>query len=206
MIHTIGDSHSSTVHSGWKHCKNIIPHHIGPVLCYSFGKEPLSRFDISKVDNINDGDTLVFCFGEVDCRNHVNKQVIKQNVSYKVIIDELILDYVSGIKTVVDALGKKLKNICIYNCIPTIKEETRKKLNWNGHPFPCEGSSEDRKIYTLYFNEKAKQICKDNQFIFFDIFDKIIDNNGYLKSELSDGNSHLLDGKALNEFIDTFLL
>lgn len=43
MIHTIGDSHSSTEHSGWVHCKNVIPHHIGGVLCYSFGIEPLNH-------------------------------------------------------------------------------------------------------------------------------------------------------------------
>ena len=39
MIHTFGDSHSSDIISGWKHCKNIISHYIGPILCYSFGKE-----------------------------------------------------------------------------------------------------------------------------------------------------------------------
>jgi hypothetical protein len=39
-IHTIGDSHSS---NGWH---GVINHHLGPVLCYSFGKEKLNRCDI----------------------------------------------------------------------------------------------------------------------------------------------------------------
>jgi hypothetical protein len=38
MIHVIGDSHSSNSISGWKDCENIVSHHIGPVLCYTFGK------------------------------------------------------------------------------------------------------------------------------------------------------------------------
>jgi hypothetical protein len=35
-IHTFGDSHSR---SGWS---GIMNHHLGPVLCYSFGKEKLN--------------------------------------------------------------------------------------------------------------------------------------------------------------------
>ena len=41
-IHTIGDSHS---YNGWN---RIINHHLGPVLCYSFGKEKINRCDIMK--------------------------------------------------------------------------------------------------------------------------------------------------------------
>ena len=65
-IHTIGDSHSG---NGWT---GIIQHHLGPVLCYSFGKEKLNRCDIRNF-NIKDGDTIVFCLGEIDCRCHIHK-------------------------------------------------------------------------------------------------------------------------------------
>jgi len=41
-IHTIGDSHSGC---GWNEI-GIIQHHLGSVLCYSFGKEKLNRCDI----------------------------------------------------------------------------------------------------------------------------------------------------------------
>ena len=206
MIHTIGDSHSSTEHSGWVHCKNVIPHHIGGVLCYSFGIEPLKRFNVKNINNINHGDTLIFCFGEIDCRNHIHKQVYIQKMSYRTIIDRIIYNYVNAIQIVVNELDKMLKNICIYNVIPTIKEEILKTLNFNGHPFPFIGSDLDRKTYTKYFNEQLKKACDENGFIFFDIYDQIIDENGNLKKELSDGNSHLRDGKALNEFINNHLL
>jgi hypothetical protein len=52
-IHTFGDSHS---YNGWS---GVIQHHLGPLLCYSFGKEKLNRCDIRNF-NINDGDTIIF--------------------------------------------------------------------------------------------------------------------------------------------------
>jgi hypothetical protein len=51
-IHTFGDSHSSTRISGWKDCNNVIAHELGALLCYSFGKEKLNRFDIRNYDII----------------------------------------------------------------------------------------------------------------------------------------------------------
>ena len=35
MIHVIGDSHASDIHSGWKDCSNIESHFINSTLCYS---------------------------------------------------------------------------------------------------------------------------------------------------------------------------
>ena len=54
-IHTIGDSHSG---NGWT---GIIQNHLGPVLCYSFGKEKLNRCDIRKF-NIKDGGNVYLFF------------------------------------------------------------------------------------------------------------------------------------------------
>ena len=82
-IHTIGDSHSSFGLTG------IIQHHLGPVLCYSFGKEKLNRCDIRKF-NIKDGDTIVFCFGEIDCRCHIHKH-ITETTRYQDIINNIVL-------------------------------------------------------------------------------------------------------------------
>ena len=67
-IHTFGDSHSV---NGWS---GVINHHLGPLLCYSFGKEKLNRIDIRKF-NLTDGDTIVFCLGEIDCRCHIYKHI-----------------------------------------------------------------------------------------------------------------------------------
>lgn len=51
-VHTVGDSHS---YSGWS---GVTTNHLGPMLCYTFGKKP-KRFDIHSV-NLTEGDTLIF--------------------------------------------------------------------------------------------------------------------------------------------------
>ena len=89
-IHTIGDSHSG---NGWS---GIIQHHLGPVLCYSFGKEKLNRCDIRNF-NIKDGDTIVFCLGEIDCRCHIHKH-ITETTRYQDIINNIVDNYFEAIE------------------------------------------------------------------------------------------------------------
>lgn len=196
MIHTFGDSHSSNIISGWKDCKNIISHHIGPVLCYSFGKEKLNRLDISKY-NIQDNDTIIFCFGEIDCRCHIKKYIFVES-SYKEIINNIIKNYIDAIKINVITCKKKLKNICIYNIVPPVS-----KINTpENKEYPYLGSDEERKEYILYFNEILKLKCNENNFVFFDIYSYYIDKNGFLNKQLSDGNVHIYNGLYLQKFID----
>ena len=194
-IHTIGDSHSF---NGWE--KDIVKHHIGPVLCYSFGKEKLSRCDISAF-NIQDGDTVVFCFGEIDCRCHVGKHVSSTN-TYTDIIDKLVFNYFEAIELNILKLRKKLKNICVYNIVPPIE-----KHNTLENPdYPYLGTDEERKQYTLYFNQCLKSKCIEKGYMFFDIYNKYTNSNGFLQKELSDGNVHISNGIYIKEFIDNNLL
>jgi hypothetical protein len=41
--------------------------------------------------------------------------------------------------------------------------------------------------------------------VFFDIYDKYVDVEGFLRKDLSDGNVHIRDGVHIREFIDRFL-
>lgn len=193
VIHTVGDSHSKF---GWK---NVVCHHIGPILCYSFGKENLARCDISKF-NLKNDDTIIFCFGEIDCRCHIHKHVNKNN-SYKNIIDSLIENYFDAIDKNIKNLNVTLKNICVYNVVPPIQ----KKNTAEDKKFPFLGTDEERKIYTLYFNKQLKIKCAKKQYIFFDIYDKYTDENGFLSKKLSDNLVHILDGIYLDEFIELYL-
>jgi hypothetical protein len=199
-IHTFGDSHASNIHSGWKDCKNVIAHHLGGVLCFSFGKETLKRCDIRNY-NLKDGDTIIFCFGEIDCRNHIHKHITNKN-NYKMIIQSIISNYLAAIKLNLKICSTKIKNVCIYNVIPPIRYREEPP----NHPFPYLGSDEERKQYVLYFNSLLKNACIENNFIYFDIYDKCSDSEGFLNKELSDGNCHLKDGIHMNEFINKYLL
>ena len=175
-------------------------HHLGPVLCYSFGKEILNRCNIEKF-NIKDNDSVVFCFGEIDCRCHIHKHITNVK-SYKMIIDEIVNNYIHAIKINLENCKVKLKNICIYNVVPPIQ-----KYNTIENPeFPYLGSDEERKSYVLYFNKCLKEKCKEDNWIFFDVYGSYCNNNGYLSKKLSDGNVHIANGIFIKKFIIDYLL
>ena len=193
-IHTIGDSHC---YSGWG--SEIETHHIGPKLCHTFGKQQLKLCDMRDHDMQND-DTVVFCFGEIDCRCHVHKHVTTEK-SYREIIEELVQEYIKAIEITVHTSGLKFKNVCIFNVVPPVQRH-----NTGENPeYPYLGSDEDRKEYVLYFNSLLKSHCSNKQFVYFDVYDKYCDINGFLRKDLSDGNVHIRDGKYLNEFLMTLL-
>lgn len=188
-IHTIGDSHSS---EGWT---GVIKHHIGPVLCYSFGTEKINRCDIRKF-NIKDGDTIVFCFGEIDCRGHIHKHITK-TTTYQDIINNIVDNYFDAIKLNVSISQIKLKNICVYNVVPPIQ-----KYNTPENPeYPYLGTDEERRDYVLYFNTKLKEKCIENNYIFFDVYNHYINENGFLRKDLSDDNVHIRNGIYISNFI-----
>jgi len=193
-IHTIGDSHAE---NGWI---GIIKHHLGPVLCYSFGKEKINRCDIRNF-NIKDKDTIIFCLGEIDCRCHINKH-ISDTITYQDIINNIVDNYFDAIELNVSISQIKLKNICVYNVVPPIQ-----KYNTIENPeYPYLGSDEERKQYVLYFNEKLKEKCIEKKYIFFDIYNNYTDEKGFLKKDLSDGNVHIHNGIYITKFIKENLL
>ncbi len=187
-IHTTGDSHSNF--SGLS-----IQHHIGPVLCYSFGKDKLTRCNISDF-KLNEGDSIVFCFGEIDCRCHIYKHVTSE-VSYQSIIDSIVGNYFEAIKVNVSTLSVKLKNVCVYNVVPPVQ-----RYNTVENPeYPYLGSDEERKEYVLYFNQKLGEKCAEYGYIFMDVYDKYVDENGFLSKGLSDGNVHIGNHLYVKDFI-----
>lgn len=194
IIHTFGDSHSSKEHGGWGYC-NVIDHHIGPKLCYSFGTMLLDRLDIRKF-NVNDGDSIIFCFGEIDCRCHVHKCITKEK-TYKDIIDELVENYMKAINLNLEVSDIKIDKIGVYNVIPPV----RRYRTAENPKFPYLGTDDERKQYILYFNEKLKEKCNENNFIFFDIYNKYCDNEGFLNLKFSDRNVHINNGTYINEFL-----
>ena len=189
-IHTFGDSHSLC---GWDGT-GVITHHLGPILCYSFGKEKLNRCDIRNF-NVNHGDSIIFCLGEIDCRAHIHKH-INETTTYKNVIDNIIDDYFEAIKLNVLVSELKLKNICVYNVVPPIEKADIPEVS-----FLFVSSDEERKTYCLYFNKKLKEKCIENNYIFFDIYDKYTDNKGFLTKELSDKGIHIENGVHLTSFI-----
>lgn len=192
-IHTFGDSHCNGAFGSMK-CINL--NHIGPVLCYSFGKEKLDRLNIKNY-NVKDNDICIFSFGEIDCRCHIGKH-ITENKDYKNIIDSIIMDYFIAIDTNI----KQFNNLTVfvYNILPVPQIHN----TWNDNGFPFVGTDEERKEYVKYFNQKIELFCSIYKYNFFNIYDKYIDSNGYLNKKYSDGHVHIANNK--NKFIKYFLL
>jgi hypothetical protein len=118
------------------------------------------------------------------------------------IIDEIISDYIEAIQLNVKVFNNKLKNVCIYNIPPTI----RKKIEHSpDNPFPLLGTDEERKQYILYFNKILEQKCTENNFTFFDVYNHYVDEEGFLRTELSDGGIHIKNGVYIQKFIDEYL-
>lgn len=193
-IHTFGDSHSMF---GFNKIKNININHLGPKLCYTYGNKGLELLNIKNYE-VNENDIVIFCFGEIECRCHIHKH-ISENNTFEKIIDDIIDNYFISIKKNIEQFMKLY--VYIYNVVPPVQKHTTN----DNSSFPFLGSDEQRKKYTLYFNKKIKEKCGEYNYIFFDIYQKYCDDNGYLNKELSDGHVHINNKIYIEEFIKTNL-
>jgi len=193
-IHTFGDSH---VTYGFRELSSINTNWLGPKLCYSFGRDKKDLLDIKKF-NVQDGDIVIFSFGEIDCRCHIHKYITLTN-PYTNIIDDIVNNYFEAIKENVSQF-KDLK-VCVFNVIPTVKKSTIQ----GSDDYPHLGSDEERKSYILYFNKKLKEKCIEYNFIFFDVYNNYMDNDGFLSKSLSNGDVHIKDPIHIKKFLDTLI-
>jgi hypothetical protein len=202
MIHTFGDSHASGEHSHWGYIREpnikIQTHHLPGKLMYTFGRLGKELLNIKNY-GVSENNIVIFCFGEIDCRNHVHKH-ITANFSYKDIINSIVINYFNAIKINIEQYNN-IKT-CVYNVVPP----TRKIYCDPNHPYPYLGSDDDRKIYYKYMNKKLKELCEAYNYVFFDIYDECCDGEGFLKSEYSDGNCHLRNTEHSTKVIKNLCL
>lgn len=173
-IHTIGDSHS--VHP-W-HRMGICVHHLGPKLMYSVGK--LGRLDLKK-HGVKDGDMVIFCLGEIDCRCHIHKHILENpNV-----INEIVDRYIK----VICESRRDMDNVktAVLSIVPPSKETDVEKCPG----FPCRGSDEERRQYTTTMNDQLRTCCGREDIVFIDVYSDYCDNDGFLDRSKSDGNVHI---------------
>ena len=200
IIHTYGDSHA-THYGAWD--KITIPNltvsinHFPGKLMYSFGRDSM---DVVK--NINENDMVCFCFGEIDCRCHINKF----EPDWGKTIDDVVENYFINIKKNVE----KYKNLTtfVFNIVPPLERELPENFSaeyYNGNPIPALGSDIDRRKYTLYMNDKLKEYCKIYDYIFLNVYDNYVNEKGFISTEFSDGNCHINNPIYVEEFLMNFL-
>jgi hypothetical protein len=199
MIHTIGDSHSNF---GWDKIGGVDINWLGPKLMFSFKETDFS------VKNIVENDPVVFCYGEIDVRCHIEKHVI--NGDYRGLIEKMCVDYINKILNIKTQYN--INKVFIYNILPTRRVETPEpyKITCENYqvynevkakPYPFIGSDLQRKENTIFFNSTLKKMSKQNNLGFIDIYKKYTDEDGYLNMNLSDGTVHIGDEIYLREYI-----
>lgn len=87
----------------------------------------------------------------------------------------------------------------LYNIVPP-KFYIKNKHKYN-QKYPFLGSNNERLIYTKYFNDKLKQLCQENNFIFIDIYKHYSTEDGYLLESKSDNSVHIIDGQYLFNYL-----
>jgi hypothetical protein len=194
MIHCIGDSHSA-VFSGKEEMQPIWPipsndispyfrsYRIGAATAYQLAnKIPIIDSIINSRVN-KDVDKVLFCFGEVDIRAHLKKQMEVKNEPITSIVRECVDRYFDVIQ--------HYKNMGIDMLVwgPIASWHDSKKYTGG----PSFGTNIERNNITKEFNDYLKELCSKNNIGFVSIFyDMVNSNNETIPTFLDDWDgSHI---------------
>lgn len=199
-IHTFGDSHSI---AGWGNINlpdvTITTHHLGARLMHTFNSQKLQMVDLrERRHHVWNGDYVCFCFGEIDCRCHVNKH-IADNPD---VIKMLVAGYENAIEVVSD-IPKEI-TVMVYNVIPTIERGT--KFDNPMGQFAYQGTPQEIRGYTLRMNALLKEMCQRHDWIFMDIYDAYCNEHGFLNMDLADSSLHIKNPVHMENFLKNKIL
>jgi len=186
MIHCIGDSHSA-VFSGEDVMQPIYPqtsnntspyfkcYRIGAATAYQLSnKEPILTQIIQR--HVRDGDKVLFCFGEVDIRAHLKKQMGEQGISVKEIVKECVDRYFDVLLMYKD----RGIDVLAWGVIASWHES---KIYTGGPSF---GTNLERNELTKEFNSYLQELCLKNDIVFVSVFEDMTDDNNITIPEYLD--------------------
>ncbi len=208
MIHCIGDSHASifsgsdTMQPEWPNrSHDLLPffrsYRIGPATAYNIETK---RNIIDEIINSSvnlDKDYVAFCFGEVDCRAHLKKQIDLQKRETKDIVLECVSRY---FKTILHYSNLGVKSIAWGPVASHGKE----------NPYttgPSFGTDEERNKITQLFNEMLKSMCDEEGIKFLTAFyEMTTESNGFRKTntEYTDSVGIHLNNNAVGMILGIF--
>lgn len=141
---------------------------------------------LSNVSN-NSFTTVIFMFGEVDCRYKLLEYALKkynnsQNINYNNLnfesicskgVHDVLNNYIPFIKNIENTLYDKV-NICLWGPHATFMNAT--------YYHAMTGNGQIRNKVTFIFNENLKNVCKQNNWKYCSTFDLLIDDNFITKN------------------------
>ncbi len=195
IIHIFGDSHANFNFSKIKY-SNVKNNYKNSITMHRVGRDKKKFINFNSY-SINDNDIIIYQFGEVDCRCHIGKQLLL-NRNLEEVINELVINYIDSIKINMD--GYNNLKIIICNVPPTMNQQYFENIYGPiTHEFPFIGTNLERANYTIKVNEMLKNKCEENNFIFLDYYNFYKNENGTIKTELTDNICHIVENNYILE-------
>ena len=193
QMYALGDSHSGTLHP-W--CEAI-----------NFGAETIHRLTVGKVDGhfslfVHGGKLSrqalwVFCFGEIDIRCSVHKQIHDKGRNEDEVLTTLVDKYLAKINLL-------HLDIAVMSVVPPCYYDNR-KTEVDADPasliYQIVGSDQDRSRYTRKLNDYMESQCANKGIPYLDIYGLYRDENGMLPIDVSDGNVHISNRAKVETFL-----
>jgi lysophospholipase L1-like esterase len=183
QIYAIGDSHTIFFYNSMKIKEHWFFGNKLPATIYRLINEDLDIYSIGtnlgnshEKYNIKENDYVIFFMGFNDIQKNINKYASNR---WQEEIVNLFTAYVNK----VIMLSNK------YNIQPIISSIYPNPLveeNVNAY-----GSSDERRIYTIFANNLLKNICEKEKIIFLNTYNLITDEYGFIKKEFTKDNIHL---------------
>lgn len=192
IYHVIGDSHVlNFLHEAF------VIHHIGPATAYKLNSDISTTRSKQKVIKIlntiynKKNMNVIFVFGEIDTRIHINKTSIEKRITLNRAVQDTVNHYISFLKFIKQEYPEI--NIYVFNVLPQGEEENIYNIP---HYASIERRGEIAKKMNLYLN---KQVVK-KKFKFVNIYNNLIDKKGRRKSKF------IFDKVHYNKKIIPFIL
>lgn len=191
VIYVFGDSHSRSLQH-----ELFIVNHVGPATAFKLPSDTsttqakkkiyisLKKFFPTKRY------LILFMFGEIDCRIHINKISIITKRPLEAVVKDTVLSYGEFLRTVKTDYPNS--TIMVLNVFPPGEE----KNIYNTKFYPSR--SLHMKIVRM-FNATLEKFCSENNFLFLSVFEELINESGIRLKEYVFDNVHY--NKNINPLI-----
>lgn len=152
--------------------------------------------EFNSTDNV-----FILCYGEVDCRCQIAKQVALGRDKYE-ICKSLIENYFNTIKNNI----KNYKSIIIVSVTPPMARKLFEDIHGPiTHKYPMLGDDEERVENTKIVNSLLEEYCKLYGFTFLNISDFYSDHDGTLSFNYSDTLVHIEQNEYILEKVSEII-
>jgi hypothetical protein len=176
VIHVIGDSHTKT---NFGADPRFVVHYLGPMSMHHVAQK---REICLKDFDVENGDTIIWCFGEIYVRCHLIRQRDEQRANISGIADALAMGYIHAILDI--KFGYENLKIIVLAIIPPSDQS-------DNIEFPRIGELYERVWAQGLLNQSLNNYCILHDFIYIDPYGEFINSAGSLKPEMSDYQVHV---------------